>query len=81
MGGGVSLPMPVVVGNRDEPVQSGQDIPRNIRVCVLVDRDRRRGVGDKEMTDPVFDPAFPDDFRDVTRDVDHLASLRGSDGQ
>ena len=79
MGGGVSLRMPVMVGKRDEPIQGCEDIPWNIRVGVLVDRDRRRGVGDKDMADPVFNPAFPDFLCDATRDVDQLTSGGGSD--
>ena len=38
MGGGVSLGMPVMVGKRYEPVQGGENIPRNIRGGILVDR-------------------------------------------
>ena len=79
MGGGVSLRMPVMAGKRYEPVQGRKDILRNIRIGVLVDRDRCCGMGDKEMADPVFDPAFPDILRDATRDVDHLTSGGGGD--
>ena len=81
MGGGVSFRMLVMVGKRDESIQGCEDIPWNIRVGVLVDRDRRRGVRDKNMADPVFDPAFPDFLRDATRDVDHLTAGSGSDCQ
>ena len=33
MGGGVSLRMPVTVGERDDPVQRGKDVPLNVRVA------------------------------------------------
>jgi len=81
VGGGVSLRMPVTVGERDDPVQDGKDVSLNIRVGILIDRDRRGRVGHKEMADAVFDPRFPDCRRDTLRDVDHLAPGRRPDGQ
>ena len=56
MGGGVSLRMPVTVGERDDPVQGGKDVPRDVRVGILIDRDRRGRVGHKETADSVLIP-------------------------
>ena len=81
MGGGVSLRMSVMVRERYDPVQGGKDVPLNVRVGILIDRDRRGRVGHKEMADSVFDSHFPDCRRDTPRDVNHLAPGRRPDGQ
>jgi hypothetical protein len=72
VGGGVFLRMPVVVGERDDAVEGRKNVPRDIGIGVLVDRDRRGGVRDKNMADPLRDPALQDQRRYAARDVNHI---------
>tara|TARA_B100000674_G_scaffold114672_1_gene85931 strand:+ start:461 stop:706 length:246 start_codon:yes stop_codon:yes gene_type:complete len=42
------------VSLRHEPSKESLKITLHIRICVLLDEERRRGVMDKDMTEPLF---------------------------
>jgi hypothetical protein len=81
MGGGISFSMPVVVGKRYDPIQGRDDIPRDVRVSILIDCDRRRSVRDKNLAEALLDPTVPDSFRYEFGNVDHFAPGLGADGE
>ena len=81
MRGGITFRMPVVVGNRDDPIKGCKDVPRDVRVGILIDGDRRRRMRDKNLAESFSDPAFSNPFRYEFRNIDHFTLDLGSDGE
>ena len=77
MGVGVSLGMPVVARRRDQARKAGEDVPRDVGVRVLVDRQAGRGVRHVDVAGAVHDAGPPQFGCHRARDLDELGPLAG----
>lgn len=79
MGIGVPFGMPVMPGHRYQPGKTGEDIPRDVRVSVLVDGQAGGRMGHVHGAGTGGDPCFFKFSGNKAGDIDHLGSRMGRD--
>ncbi len=81
MGGGVAFQVAVLIVPGDCFIQRHEHVPGDVGIGVFIDGDGGRRMGNKNMTETIPDVAFSDNGPYHPRNINHVRSRTGLDGQ